>query len=339
MEKVSDSVKVVVCSRNCQENCGERVAVWSLVEKEKIKNNFTGLSLANKQHKLFKQLSFQKSAGLSTEGFFFNKQLLCVKQFSELSSISFYILRKILKNFSTGHKMHLHGNSFTVKTPESSVLFCGWMKVFSQKFGQDGPDDIVTILPSFLNKSELFKLYLEESPAPHLKRSSFYKSFKSNFGPRRKDLSLPWIRISKESTHSRCDVCMGLDQFLRKSTSDAETEYARGLKDQHVEIYSGSRIAVKEYIQRSIADPKQVIAMQVDGMDNAKSMLPRILERSKQLSGMFRLPAKITGCITTSSMYAEGSKVQFFINHGTTVGMGHFFDLSMVSIIRSQIYL
>ena len=316
VEEVGDNATVTVCSRNCQENCGESVRFWSLVEKEKIKSHFTGLSLANKQQNLFKQLTFQMSAGLSTEGFFYNKQLLCVKQFSELASISCYILRKLLRNFSTGHKMYLHGNSFAVKTPVSCVNFCAWMKLFSQKYGQDGPDQIVTILPSFLNKSELFKIYLEESPAPHLKRSSFYKAFKSNFGPRRRDFSLPWIRISKESSHSKCDTCLGLDQFLRKSASDAEAEYARGLKEQHVEIFSGSRIAVKEFIQRSINDPKQVIAMQVDSMDNAKSMLPRILERSKQLSGMFRLPAKITGCITTSSMYAEGSKVQFFINHG-----------------------
>ena len=51
-------------------------------------------------------------------------------------------------------------------------------------------------------------------------------------------------------------------------------------------------------------------------MDNRKSMIPRILEKSKSLSLDYRLPSKITGCITTSSLYPENRKVKFFINHG-----------------------
>ena len=308
--------KETVCSLNCQFNCKQSLSTWSQSAKEAIKNSFSGLSPAEKQTKLYKQLEFQKRVGLSTEGFFSHKQLLCVKQFSELTDVSAFLAKKVLTNFGKGHRRYLHGNVLKMKRSSACEHFCGWMKVFSQKYGQFGPDDVVTVLPSYLNKSELFQLYLKESPAPHLKRSAFYKAFKDNFGPRRADKSLPWVRISKESTHSQCDVCLGLDQFLRKTQSDAEAEYGRGLKQKHSEIYSGARVAVREFIQKSKTYPDEVVCFQIDSMDNAKSQIPRVLERSKKLSGMFRLPAKITGCITTSSKYAEQAKCKFYINHG-----------------------
>ena len=190
------------------------------------------------------------------------------------------------------------------------------MKIFSEKYGQNGPTDIVTVLPNYLNGAELYKHYIKECPAPHVKLSTFYKLLKTKFGPRRQDKSLPWIRISRESTHSVCDVCLGLDKFLRKTKTEAEAEYGRSLKQQHTETYSRARIAVNEYIQKALTYPKEVVAFQVDGMDSSKSQIPRLLERSKQMTGMFRLPAKITGCVTTSSMYEEQSKVKFYINHG-----------------------
>ena len=132
-----------------------------------------------------------------------------------------------------------------------------------------------------------------------------YKLMKTKFGPRRHDKSLPWIRISKFSTHSKCDECVALDKFMRKAKSSAEIEYGRGLKLQHSDTYSRARIAVSEFIQRSISFPDEVLAFQIDSMDSYKSMLPRLLERSKQLSGMYKLDSKITGCITHSSFFSR----------------------------------
>ena len=309
----------VTCSANCNKNCQEIMETWSQKEINEIKSDFLGLNLVQKQGKLLKQLNFQSKAGLSCQGFVVNKLLLCVNQFSEIASISTYILKKVLKNHLEGHKRFMHGNKNKIKCQAGRSNFVAWMKVFSERYGQDGPSDVVTILPSYLNGAELFKLYKQEATSPHLKKSTFYKQFKLHFGPRRPDKSLPWIRISKVSSHSKCDVCLGLDQFMRKTQNESELEYVRGLKQQHTETYSKARIAVNEYVQKSITYPSEVVSVQIDSMDNSKSMLPRLLEKSKQLSGMFRLPAKITGCLMTSSKYAEQCKVTFYINHGKCI--------------------
>ena len=317
--EASSNGKVSLCSLNCTSNCEEKVSYWTIKEKEEIKDTFRGLSAVNKQQKLLKQLEFQDNAGLSTEGFYFKKQLLCVKQMSCLTSVSPYLLKKVKTNYQRGQKRYVHGNSSKKNCQVASINFCAWMKVYSERFGQDGPTDIVTVLPSYMNVAELFKLYTKEALTPLVKKSTFYKLLKSEFGPKRLNKNLPWIRISKVSTHSRCDVCVALDQYIRKSKNEAELEYGRSLKLEHTETYSRARIAVNEYIQRSISFPKEVVSMQIDSMDNSKSLIPRVLEKSKQLAGMFRLPCKVTGTITTSALYPQNQKLKFYIQHGTVI--------------------
>ena len=185
------------------------------------------------KNKLLGQLRFQKSAGLPVNGFFFHQHLLCARYFSFITNISMYLTLKVIKGFSCGIQRYVHGNSYKKKNCSAKNNFTSWMKVFSENYGQDGPTDIVTILPSYLNKSELFKIYSNEAPKPLVKVSTFYKLMKTVFGPRRENRQLPWIRISKESTHSKCDVCCGLDQFRR------------GIKNKITGIYGGGS---REYI-------------------------------------------------------------------------------------------
>ena len=55
--------------------------------------------------------------------------------------------------------------------------------------------------------------------------------------------------------------------------------------------------------------------VQVDGMDNSKSYLPRFLEKTKANQGTERLPTKISGCIVYSGYYEHKRKILFYINH------------------------
>ena len=134
---------------------------------------------------------------------------------------------------------------------------------------------------------------------------------KTVFGPKRENRELPWIRISKISTHSKCDVCLGLDQFQRKCKTKLEMDVCRVLKEQHTFKYVNARVEVQNYIQKSITFPKEVLSFQIDSMDNSKSIIPRLLEKSKNLVLEYRLPSKITGCITNTSLYPENRKVKF----------------------------
>ena len=108
--------------------------------------------------------------------------------------------------------------------------------------------------------------------------------------------------------------------FLRrKCKTQSELDLCNSLKEQHTAKYVNANIEVQNYIQKSITFPKEVLSFQIDSMDNSKSIIPRILEKSKNLTLDYRLPSKITGCITTSSLYSGNRNIKFFINHGKKI--------------------
>ena len=88
------------------------------------------------------------------------------------------------------------------------------------------------------------------------------------------------------------------------------------MKQQHTTKYFNANVEVQNFIQKSITFQKDYLSFQLDGMDNSKSILPRLLEKSKNMTFEQRLPCKITGCITTSSMYPNNRNIQFYVNHG-----------------------
>ena len=61
--------------------------------------------------------------------------------------------------------------------------------------------------------------------------------------------------------------------------------------------------------------PSDNIFIQIDGMDNSKSYLPRYQELSKDQVQKERLPSKISGCTIYNGWYEKNRKVLFYVNH------------------------
>ena len=189
------------------------------------------------------------------------------------------------------------------------------MKDFAEWYGQYSPDQDKIIINYWLRKGVLYKLYVEESHGPHIAPSTFYQYFEIYFGPNRKDRSLPCVRISKYSSHSVCNVCTSLNNHRRQSKSDAEMKVAQNLINQHKQVFGGAFRKVQEVKQSALSRPSDHLLLQVDGMDNHKSYLPRYLQNVKELQGTERLPSKISGCILWSGLYEAKRKVLLYLNH------------------------
>ena len=305
------------CSKHCSRKCAYGLACWTDGQKEEVRKQFLGLNKVEIKNVLLRQLFFQRNSGIPTNGYFYHGTLLCVNAFTHISGVSSYLILRVLRDLpKDGYFQYIHGNASRKKCSDAVIKFISWMKVFSLSYGQDGPVDVVTILPSFLNRADLYSIYKLEAPLPHVKKSTFYKLLKTKFGPRRDDKSLPWIRISKFSTHSKCDICSDLDLCMRKAKTQAEINHIKKVKAEHAKVYSRARICVNEYLQKCNNFPDEVLGFQVDGMDSFKSMIPKPLDKSKQLAGMFRLPCRITGCISTSGSLQGNRSIKFFLNHG-----------------------
>ena len=189
------------------------------------------------------------------------------------------------------------------------------MKEFAEAYGQFSPDENKIILNYWLKKKVLFKLYREEAPSPHLAQSTFYEYFEIYFGTNRRDKDLPCVRISKYSSHSVCNICVALNNNRRQSKNEADMKIAKDLMNQHKMTFGGAFRKVQEIKQSALSYPTDNLFLQVDGMDNSKSYLPRYVENAKELTGSERLPSKISGCIIYSGMYEAKRKILFYLNH------------------------
>ena len=145
--------------------------------------------------------------------------------------------------------------------------------------------------------------------------STFYRLFKTCFGPKREDKTLPCLRISAYSTHSKCDQCLALSSFQRSSQTEEQLAFAKSLKMAHKRCYGAARNYIENLRHSAISDPESRLFLQLDDMDNSKSYLPRILEPGKKTGKIFQLPSKITGTIMYSGKYIGNRKVNMFINH------------------------
>ena len=137
---------------------------------------------------------------------------------------------------------------------------------------------------------------------------------KNDFGPRRRSKNLPWVRFSKHSSHSKCDICSDLDKFQRTCRTQQDIDLCRALKYKHKERLGNQRRCISNLRHLSQTLPDQFFSIFIDGMDNMKSNLPRFEEKTKKLANFFKLPSKVTGAIVYSSNYPMNRKVKMIIN-------------------------
>ena len=304
------------CSKFCNQNCHDTVQSWPNEDCLRLKQKFLSDRIIDTKVQLIKHLIAQDDVGQPTSAYVMKGHRFCLEYFAFATGVSLYVVRKVLMDFHEGKRLYSHGNSHCIKSESAAMVsaIC-WVKSFCESYGQFSPEDNVTVLSHWLTKASLYQMYLDETPVPHISLSSFYDMFKTKFGHNRVDKSLPWIRISKYSTHSVCTTCVALNNNQSQAQTEQELQLAKDLKNSHRMEFGLARRTVEEIKQSSISFPSDNLFLQVDSMDNNKSYLPHYLERSKDLVQKERLPSKITGCTMYNAWYEKKRKVVLFINH------------------------
>ena len=305
------------CSKDCLNKCFQVVPSWPSQEILQVQNMFKSDQLHTSKQLMLQHLICQENiVGHRINSYRIRSHEFCLEYLSHLTGFSVYILKKVMEEYCMGVRIYCHGNKGLMKAKSSALItaIC-WLKSFSEAYGQYSPEDNVTILSYWLTKQVLFEIYKEEVAEPHISQSSFYEMFKSKFGPNREDKSLPWITISKYSSHSVCRICVALNTNQRQCKTEGELKIALAMRNNHKMDFGQARRKVEEIKQSALGFPHDHLFIQIDSMDNNKSYLPRYLERSKDLVSKECLPTKITGCIIYSRLYEKNRKILFYINH------------------------
>ena len=260
-------------------------------------------------------LKVQSDIDIATDRFFYNGHRFCSSYFSYLTGVSLHLIKTVLNDFWKGVRIYEHGNAGISKIYQPTVEFIVWMKGFAEWYGQYSPKEEKIILSYWLTKGVLYTIYTDETQGPHIAASTFYQHFETYFGPYRIDKSLPCIRISKYSSHSVCNICLALNNNRRQATTELELKNAKSLINQHKEVFGNAFRKVQEVKQTALSHPHDHLFLQVDGMNNFSSYVPRYLVNAKEMQGAERLACKITGCILWSGLYEDNRKIIYYINH------------------------
>ena len=218
---------------------------------------------------LLNQLYAQKNLGLSTHGFMIGGHFFCWKSFCSVSKVSYYLVREIFRAFSIGQKHFIHGNVVGLRETAATIGFICWVKTFAENFGNYAPDEKVIVISAVFTVKEIYELYKVQAPDPQVAKSSFYNLLKTKFGPKRVDRSLPCVRISSYSTHSRCDQCLLLERFQRSCQTEDDLNMAKELKQEHKQTYVRARVAIEEKRLQAISDPNSHVFIQGDLLKHA----------------------------------------------------------------------
>ena len=95
---------------------------------------------------------------------------------------------------------------------------------------------------------------------------------------------MAYFRISKYSSHSICNICIALNSNRRQCKSETELKVSKDLINQHKMTFGGANRKIQEFKQSALSFPSDNLYLQVDGMDNHKSYLPRKAVITKTLS-------------------------------------------------------
>ena len=253
-------------SECCDNLCNLRI--WSHEVRQRLQMVIENRSKSEIKQTLLDHLHNQGNLGASTCGFLFGGNYFCRRGFAEVSGVSDYLVREVFKAFFLGQVTFVHGNGIGFREKQSTISFTAWMQTFSHNFGNYSPDEELIVLSSCFSLKDLYYIYCSEAPAPHITKSYFYKLFREKFGPKRLDKSLPRLRVSKYSKHSKCDNCLSLDRYQKGCRGENELEFAKSLKQSHRMDFVKARLTIEGHRQKALTDPESCLMIQVDDMDN-----------------------------------------------------------------------
>ena len=221
-----------------------------------------GKSSAERKQYLLDHLIKQEELDIATHGFQFYGFFFCKKSLAKISGISDYIITEASRAFEAGQITFVHGNTTGMRESEAGLGFVIWMKLHAVNYGNEAPDEPTIVLPACFSQKDLFQQYLTEAPKPLIQRSTFYRLFKLKFGPHRDDKSLPHIRISSYSTHSKCDQCILIEKFQKTCKNEQDVAFSKSLKQAHKQIYQRCYRTIQEKRHKSLHDPENYVCVQ-----------------------------------------------------------------------------
>ena len=255
---------IFVASKCCSRNCLEKVKASSDDAKKKVKDRFK-CKLLTQKNILLEQLMNNSEVVMDEYDedinfYYFEQNKMCPKAYKKLTGVSTYILNTVRLDFNKGRRVgYEHGNQGKGRMTVAGSNCVAFIMEFSRKYAQDSPDEKLVILPKIFTVSELFHIYHSEIKGKKVTKNAFFKIFRQHFGPYRKNKQMPRIRISKYSSHARCDECVRLQEARKMVRCAEDLKMVRKKTEEHRLEYGGARVEVDRLLLQCQTFPKDYL--------------------------------------------------------------------------------
>ena len=155
------------CSRSCTEKCDNILSEWDSKEVFAFRENFQGACKTDIKNKILIHLHNQRktlppTTVNSVTFLLYKGHKFCMGFLSHVLDLSYQVIRNIFKDCETGLPMYVNKNKMSRRESLATVNCIAWINVYVSIHGQNAPDEDLIILPSYLTKAELFRVYCAE---------------------------------------------------------------------------------------------------------------------------------------------------------------------------------
>ncbi|WAR31546.1 hypothetical protein MAR_034088, partial [Mya arenaria] len=175
---------------------------------------------------------------------------------------------------------------------EAGVHAAKWLEDYIRFFADRQPDREELHLPACLTKDMLFKSYEDEMKQGKIRpvsRSRFHEIWLQQ---------MPNVKIRKDPDDlPQCQTCATIQTGLMQLPCKQDREKFLNLRSTHLELQARCRKKYYKHIRKAAKDGLEGrhLSLIIDGMDQAKTRLPRFSVYSKADAHLHKMQQHVTG--------------------------------------------
>lgn len=220
---------------------------------------------------------------------------ICKKCFSLYHGVSEWTLTKLIRKRQAGEGS-AHGTTGRGAMRPKTLHALEWIDNRVKMLGDFMPHKSYIHLPPG-SKDELYQTYVLDCQLSALNdcvtRTTFFNLMSQKF---------PRVKIPKQKRFAKCDECESFDTRIRSAFSDATRQQLRKEKSRHLDFVVQERRKYYKHRRKAASDPishpnKEYMSLIIDGMDQAKTQVPRVRRETSSTKNLYGVPYVTIGVL------------------------------------------
>lgn len=221
---------------------------------------------------------------------------LCYQCFARFHGLSDWVMRDLIRKKLAGDSVE-HSKKGRQQMRAATMGALEWIDNRVKMLGDYMPHKSYIHLPPG-SKKELYDNYVLDCQINYVNHSpvskaTFWHLMKKHF---------PRVKIPKQKRFAKCDTCDSYDTRIREAFSDSIRQELRREKSKHLDFVVQERRKYYKHRRKAASDPsshpkREYMSLILDGMDQAKTQVPRVARETSSTKNLYGVPYVTVGVL------------------------------------------